>query len=181
MAWYPRDCWNRVLFDPYISQIPSYVDGLSVASNRKHRVEIFSDGACKGNPGPGGYGAILKYGQKTKEISGFAPETTNNRMEMMAVIEALRQIKRPCNIKVVTDSNYLVKGMTEWMPGWIRRNWLNSQKKPVLNKDLWERLLKLSRLHQIKWEWVKGHHGHPENERCDQLARGAIKNSLNSQ
>lgn len=138
-------------------------------------VEIFSDGACSGNPGPGGYGAILKYGREIKEISGCEPETTNNRMEMMAIIEALRKLKRPCKIKVVTDSGYVVKGMTQWISGWIKRNWLNSQKKPVLNRDLWEDLLELSRFHQIEWSWIKGHNGHPENERCDQLAKSALK------
>ena len=96
----------------------------------------------------------------------------------MGVIEALKQLKRPCKIRIVTDSNYLIKGMTEWMPGWIKRNWLNSQKKPVLNRDLWEMLLELTQSHQIKWEWVKGHHGHPENERCDQLARNIIKSCM---
>jgi len=101
-------------------------------------------------------------------------------MEMMAIIEALRQLKRSCKIKIVTDSNYVVKGMTKWMAGWIKRNWLNSQKKPVLNRDLWEELLKLSRPHQIEWAWTKGHHGHLENERCDQLARNAIKNCKRS-
>jgi ribonuclease HI len=139
-------------------------------------VEIFTDGACTGNPGPGGYGAVLKYGEKVKEISGCEPHTTNNRMEMMAVIKALQQLKRPCKIRVVTDSNYLVKGMTQWIHGWIRRNWINSQKRPVLNRELWEEILELSRKHQITWQWVKGHNGHPENERCDQLARAAIKN-----
>lgn len=139
-------------------------------------VEIFTDGACSGNPGPGGYGAILKYGQEIKEISGCEFETTNNRMEMMAVIEALKQLKKPCKIKIITDSNYIVNGMTKWMSAWIKRNWLNSQKKPVLNKDLWQKLLSLSRMHQVEWEWVKGHHGHPENEHCDKLARNAIKN-----
>jgi ribonuclease HI len=138
-------------------------------------VEIFSDGACSGNPGPGGYGAILRFGQHEKEISGCELKTTNNRMEMMAIIEALRQLKRPSRIRIVTDSNYVVKGMTEWMPGWIRRNWINSQKKPVLNRDLWEMLLKLSKPHHIDWQWIKGHHGHKENERCDALARKAIK------
>ena len=144
--------------------------------NKNNIVEIFTDGACSGNPGPGGYGAILKYDEEIKEISGYEPETTNNRMEMMAVIEALRKIKRPCSIKIVTDSNYVVKGMSEWMPGWIKRNWQTAQKKPVLNRDLWEELSKLSQLHKIEWEWVKGHYGHPENERCDQLARDAIIN-----
>ncbi|MBL7175598.1 MAG: ribonuclease HI [Desulfobacteraceae bacterium] len=141
-------------------------------------VEIFSDGACSGNPGPGGYGAILRYGQHVKEISGCELKTTNNRMEMMAIIEALRQLKRPSEIRIVTDSNYVVKGMTEWMPGWIRRNWVNSQKKPVLNRDLWEMLLKLSKPHHIDWQWIKGHHGHKENERCDKLAKKAIKQCL---
>ncbi len=106
--------------------------------------------------------------------------TTNNRMEMMAVIKALRQLKRPCKIRVVTDSKYVVMGMTKWIHGWIKRNWINSQKKPVLNRELWEDLLKLSRPHKIEWEWIKGHNGHPDNERCDQLARDAIKDCRKS-
>jgi ribonuclease HI len=138
-------------------------------------VEIFTDGACSGNPGPGGYGAILKFGREIKEISGCERETTNNRMEMKAVIEALGQLKRPCKIRLVTDSKYVIKGITEWLPGWIERNWLNSQKKPVRNRDLWEELMQKSRQHRITWEWIKGHHGHPENERCDRLAREAIE------
>ncbi|HBF42433.1 MAG TPA: ribonuclease HI [Desulfobacteraceae bacterium] len=142
----------------------------------KFNVEIFTDGACSGNPGPGGYGAILKFGLKVKEISGCNTKTTNNRMEMEAVIEALRQLKRPCKIKIITDSNYVVKGMTKWISGWIKHNWLNSQKKPVLNRDLWETLLNLSQMHQIEWGWIRGHSGHKENERCDKLARTAIKN-----
>lgn len=144
--------------------------------NREKIVEIYTDGACTGNPGPGGYGAVLKYGDTVKEISGCEPRTTNNRMEMTAVIKALQQLKRPCKVRVVTDSNYLVKGMTQWIHGWVRRNWINSQKRPVLNRELWEEILELSRKHQITWQWVKGHDGHPENERCDQLARAAIKN-----
>jgi ribonuclease HI len=138
-------------------------------------VEIFADGACSGNPGPGGYGAILKFGGKTREISGCRLNTTNNRMEMMAVVQALRQLKRPCKIRIVTDSHYLVKGMTEWMPRWIRRNWKNSQNKPVMNRDLWEELVRLCGTHQIEWQWIKGHQGHKENERCDELAKAAIK------
>ncbi|MFH1349710.1 MAG: ribonuclease HI [Pseudomonadota bacterium] len=137
-------------------------------------VEIFTDGACSGNPGPGGYGAILMYGDKIKEISGCDPQTTNNRMELTAVIEALRQIKRPCKIKVMTDSNYVVKGMTKWIFSWMRYDWKNAQKKPVLNRDLWQILFKLTEPHQIEWLWIKGHQGHMENERCDQLAREAI-------
>jgi len=147
---------------------------------KNNRVEIFSDGACSGNPGPGGYGAILKYGQKTKIVTGCEFETTNNRMEMTAIIEALRQLKRPCKITVVTDSNYVVKGMTEWMRGWIKRNWLTALKKPVLNKDLWEELHRLSQPHEIEWRWIKGHNGHPENERCDKLAGDAIGDCLKS-
>jgi len=138
-------------------------------------VEIYTDGACSGNPGPGGYGSVLKYGETTKEISGYAPDTTNNRMEMTAVIEALRRLKRPCKVRLFTDSQYIMKGMTQWLPGWIKRNWLTSQKKPVLNRDLWEELLRLNRKHHIEWKWVKGHNHHPENERCDYLARNAIK------
>lgn len=150
-------------------------------SNETHDiVEIFTDGACSGNPGPGGYGAILKYRRQVKEISGCETETTNNRMEMTAIIEALRQLKRPCKVKVTTDSSYVVKGMTEWLPGWVRRKWLNSQKKPVLNRDLWEELIKLNQAHQISWIWTKGHDGHQENERCDQLARDAIKDCRRS-
>jgi ribonuclease HI len=143
--------------------------------NRDKIVEIFTDGACSGNPGPGGYGSLLRYGDVTKEISGCAPDTTNNRMEMMAVIEALRQLKRPCRITLYTDSKYVMRGMTEWVSGWIRRNWVNSQKKPVVNRDLWEKILDLSKPHQIEWKWVQGHKGHPENERCDRLARNALK------
>jgi ribonuclease HI len=144
----------------------------------KNIVEIFADGACSGNPGPGGYGAILRVGNNTKEISGCAAQTTNNRMEMTAVIEALRMLKRPSRIRLVTDSDYVVKGMTQWLDGWIKRNWKNARKKPVLNRDLWEEIIKLSEPHDIKWKWVRGHDGHPENERCDKLARMAIEECL---
>lgn len=137
-------------------------------------VEIFCDGACSGNPGPGGYGAILRYGGSIKEMSGGAKDTTNNRMEMTAAIEALRQLKRPCRVLITTDSQYLVKGMTEWIEGWQRKGWRNSKKEPVLNKDLWELLLTHTKLHSVQWNWVKGHAGHIENERCDQLAREGI-------
>jgi ribonuclease HI len=138
-------------------------------------VEIFADGACSGNPGPGGYGVILRYGEKSAELSGFASHTTNNRMELTAVIEGLRRLKRPCRVRVITDSNYVVKGMSEWIKGWIRKKWKNSQKKPVLNKDLWEELLELSKPHKMEWVWIAGHSGHKENERCDELARRAIR------
>lgn len=148
-------------------------------TNKKNQaVTIYTDGACSGNPGPGGYGAILQFGETVKEISGCEMETTNNRMELTAVIQALKRLKRPCRVKLITDSIYVVRGMTEWLPGWIRRDWMNSQKKPVLNRDLWESLLKLSNIHEIDWVWVKGHHGHKENERCDQLARKAIRRCM---
>jgi len=153
---------------------------MTIEDKKRNIVEIFSDGACKGNPGPGGYGAILRWGQEVKEISGSVSETTNNRMELTAVIVALRYMKKPSRIRVVTDSDYLVKGMTDWIKGWIRRNWLTVQKKPVLNRDLWEELLELSRPHQIQWEWIRGHNGHPENERCDQLASDAAEDCRRS-
>lgn len=140
----------------------------------KKIVEIFSDGACSGNPGPGGWGTILRWNGTVKELSGFHPETTNNRMELTGAIEGLAALKRPCTIRLTTDSEYLKKGMTEWIDGWVRRGWKNSQKKDVANRDLWERLLELTRQHQVEWVWVRGHTGHLENERCDELARAAI-------
>lgn len=144
-------------------------------------VELFSDGACSGNPGPGGYGVLLRYGQVTKEACGCALRTTNNRMELMGVIEGLRLLKRPCKVRVMTDSNYVVKGMTQWVKGWVRKKWINSQKKPVLNRDLWETLIELSKPHEMEWVWVPGHSGHKENERCDELARMAIRKCLSSE
>lgn len=138
------------------------------------QVEIFCDGACSGNPGVGGWGSILRYGDKVKELSGAEGETTNNRMEMSAAIGALEALTRPCDVVVTTDSQYLVKGMTEWIHGWVKRGWVNSKKEPVLNRELWERLMALSRTHRITWVWVRGHNGHVENERCDELARAAI-------
>lgn len=143
------------------------------------KVELFSDGACSGNPGPGGYGCILRCGERVKEISGAEPDTTNNRMEMTAAIVGLASLKRPCDVAITTDSQYLVKGMTEWMSGWVKRGWKNSKKEEVLNRDLWERLLELSRVHRVQWNWIRGHNGHPENERCDELARQAILDMLN--
>ena len=139
------------------------------------KVEIFCDGACSGNPGPGGYGAILRYGGHEKELSGAEGDTTNNRMELTGAITALESLKRPCRVVVTTDSQYLVKGMREWLDGWVRKGWKNSKKEPVLNRDLWERLLGLAKIHQIEWVWVRGHDGHLENERCDELARKAIE------
>lgn len=138
-------------------------------------VEIFSDGACSGNPGVGGFGAILRSGEKEKVISGCDEMTTNNRMELTSVIAALEALKKPCRVMVTTDSTYVVKGMTEWIDGWIRNNWKNAQKKEVMNRDLWERLLTASASHEIEWVWIKGHNGHTENERCDKTAREEIK------
>jgi ribonuclease HI len=137
-------------------------------------VEIFADGACSGNPGPGGWGTILRSGGHEKELSGFDPATTNNRMELTAAIAGLAALKRPCRVRLTTDSEYLKKGMTEWVAGWIRRGWKNAQKQPVANRDLWEQLLEQSGRHQVEWHWVRGHAGHVENERCDALARAAI-------
>jgi ribonuclease HI len=142
---------------------------------KKPYVEIFADGACSGNPGSGGYGAVLRSGRKEKELSGCDPMTTNNRMELTAVIMALEALKRPCRVKVVTDSNYVVQGMTSWIFRWLKNNWKNSQKQEVINRDLWERLLNLSSPHYIEWKWIKGHNGFPENERCDRIARHEIK------
>ena len=138
------------------------------------KVEIFCDGACSGNPGVGGYGSILRCGATVRELSGAEGATTNNRMEMSGAIAALEALTRPCEVVITTDSQYLVKGMTEWMSGWLKRGWVNSKKEPVLNRDLWERLVALSKVHKIKWVWVRGHNGHEENERCDELARAAI-------
>ena len=137
-------------------------------------VEIFCDGACSGNPGPGGYGAILRFGDRIRELNGGSSNTTNNRMEMTAAIEALRLLKRPSSVVITTDSQYLVKGMTEWIAGWQRKGWRNSKKEPVLNQDLWQLLLSVTAPHSVQWKWVKGHAGHVENERCDQLAREGI-------
>jgi len=146
----------------------------SAVSETSRIVEIFSDGACSGNPGPGGYGTLLRFGGHLKELSGYAPQTTNNRMELMGAIAGLEALTRPCKVRLTTDSQYVMKGMTEWIEGWIRRGWKNSKKQDVPNRDLWERLLALCRTHQVQWCWVRGHAGHPENERCDELARAAI-------
>lgn len=142
------------------------------------KIEIFCDGACSGNPGPGGYGAILRKGVTEKELSGGEINTTNNRMELTAAISALEALTRPCSVSVTTDSQYLVKGITEWIFAWIKKGWINSKKEPVLNRDLWERLYSLTTKHRVEWKWVRGHSGHPENERCDELARDAITRVL---
>ena len=146
---------------------------LSRTLNMK-KVEIFTDGGCKGNPGPGGYGCILKQNDRIKEINGGDLQTTNNIMEMTAAIVALKQLQEPCEVRLTTDSQYVVKGMTEWIKGWIRNGWKTASRQPVKNRELWQELEKVSRPHDIEWIWVKGHNGHPQNERCDQLANEAI-------
>lgn len=137
-------------------------------------VVIYTDGACSGNPGPGGWGSILMYNGHRRELSGGERETTNNRMEMMAVIRALETLKRSCDVVIHTDSTYVMKGMTEWLAGWKSRGWKTASKQPVKNVDLWERLDEAVGKHQVEWRWVKGHSGVPENERADELARLAI-------
>jgi len=141
---------------------------------RLPRVIIYTDGACSGNPGPGGWGVLLRFGNREKELSGGAPETTNNRMEMTAAIEALKTLKRSCRIEFYTDSEYLRKGITEWISSWKRRGWKTAAKKPVKNQDLWQALDAAIQKHQINWHWVRGHAGQRENERVDELARSAI-------
>ncbi|QPQ55895.1 ribonuclease HI [Allosphingosinicella flava] len=133
-------------------------------------VEIFTDGACKGNPGPGGWGAVIRSGSREKELSGGEALSTNNRMELMAAIKALEALKRPCTVTVSTDSVYVRDGITKWIHGWRRNGWKTADKKPVKNAELWQELLNACAPHQIRWEWVKGHAGHPENERADKLA-----------
>ncbi len=137
-------------------------------------VEIFTDGACRGNPGPGGWGVVLRYRGKEKELFGGEADTTNNRMELTAAIAGLRALKRACRITLTTDSQYVMKGITEWMPNWKRRGWLTAGKKPVKNVDLWKELDEALAAHEVHWQWVKGHAGHPENERADQLANRGI-------
>ncbi|GAA4773465.1 ribonuclease HI [Novosphingobium ginsenosidimutans] len=137
------------------------------------RIEAYTDGACKGNPGPGGWGVVLRMGQHEREMSGHEAHTTNNRMELTAVIRALDALKEPCHVALHTDSRYVIDGITKWIFGWQKNGWINSQKKPVLNADLWQQLLESRRRHRIDWIWVKGHDGHPENERADRLASDA--------
>lgn len=137
------------------------------------RVEIATDGACKGNPGRGGWGAIVRSGAHEKELSGCEQHTTNNRMEMMAVIRALEALKRPCHVTLSTDSRYVMDGMTKWMHGWLKNSWRTADKKPVKNADLWQALWAAAKPHRIDWVWVKGHAGHPDNERADKLASDA--------
>ena len=140
----------------------------------ENAVDIFTDGACRGNPGPGGWGAVLRYRGHEKELFGGESITTNNRMELMAAIRALESLTRPCQVRLTTDSQYVMKGITEWMVNWKKRGWKTADKKPVKNVDLWQQLDQALSRHQVEWAWVKGHSGHPENERADALANRGI-------
>jgi len=142
-------------------------------------VEIYTDGACRGNPGPGGWGALLRFENNEKELSGAEPDTTNNRMELTAAIKALQALTEPCKVSLTTDSVYVKNGITDWIKNWKLRNWRTAGKKPVKNVDLWQLLDITCALHEIEWYWVKGHSGHVENERADQLANKAIDDMLN--
>lgn len=137
------------------------------------KVEIFTDGACKGNPGPGGWAALLRMGKHEKELVGSDPDSTNNRMEMTAVIQALNALIEPCEVTLHTDSRYVMDGMTKWIDGWQKKGWINASKQPVRNADLWHELIEATARHKMQWEWVRGHNGHPENERVDRLASDA--------
>ncbi len=143
----------------------------------KH-VKIYTDGACRGNPGPGGWGALLRYGKHEKILSGAEDHTTNNRMELMAAIQALAAMREPCKIELYTDSQYVQKGISEWLPGWKKRDWKKADKKLVKNADLWQMLDQEASRHQVSWHWVKGHSGHPENELVDSIANEAIDDLL---
>jgi ribonuclease HI len=152
----------------------------SAAKAVPREVAIFTDGACSGNPGPGGWAAILRYGEVERELSGFSPLTTNNRMELQAAIEGLEALKRPCRVRLYTDSQYLREGITRWLARWKARGWRTSGRAAVKNIDLWQRLEAAAGPHQIDWVWVRGHEGHPENERADALARARIAEARRS-
>ncbi len=139
------------------------------------RVEMYTDGACKGNPGPGGWGALLRYKDREKELYGGEPDTTNNRMELMAVIKGLEALQRPVRVRIVTDSQYVKNGITQWIAGWKRNGWRTASRQPVKNRDLWERLDALLQDHEVEWRWVRGHTGHTENERADALANRGVE------
>lgn len=144
------------------------------------QVELITDGACSGNPGPGGWAAILKFGKHRKEIWGSEKETTNNRMELKAAIEGLRLLKEKCEVHITTDSEYVLKGITQWIVGWKKNNWKSASKQPVKNQDLWQELDEQVNRHHVKWTWTKGHADHPDNNRCDELAVRASKTQTNS-
>jgi ribonuclease HI len=138
-------------------------------------VQLITDGSCLGNPGPGGWACILRYGSRRKELSGAEPHTTNNRMELMAAIKGLEALREPCTVEIVTDSEYLKNGITKWIYGWKRKGWVTTEKKPVVNQDLWKRLDELVETHETTWAWTKGHASHADNNRCDELAQAAAR------
>ena len=144
------------------------------------QVKIITDGSCLGNPGRGGWACILRYNEHKRELYGYSPHTTNNRMELTAAIEGLKALKEPCEVEVITDSEYVKNGITAWVPNWKRRNWMTSQKKPVVNQDLWEELDELAAKHQTRWSWTKGHASHADNNRCDELAQMAAREQRKS-
>jgi ribonuclease HI len=152
----------------------------SIVPSDETIIDIFTDGACSGNPGPGGWGAILRQGEHVRELCGGEPGTTNNRMEMLAVIEALQSLKRSVKARVYTDSQYVQKGISEWIHSWKRRGWKTADKQPVKNEDLWRRLDALAAEHSLEWHWVRGHNGHVENERADALARQGLEHARNN-
>ena len=139
------------------------------------QVKIVTDGSCLGNPGAGGWACILRFNEHKRELYGYAPHTTNNRMELTAAIEGLKALKEPCTVEVITDSEYLKNGITNWVPNWKRRDWMTSAKKPVINRDLWEELDEVAAKHQVTWSWTKGHASHSDNNRCDELAQTAAR------
>ena len=139
------------------------------------KIKLITDGSCLGNPGPGGWACILRYDKHKRETYGYAPHTTNNRMELTAAIQGLRALKEPCEVEIVTDSEYVKNGITTWIHGWKRKNWLTASKKPVVNRDLWEDLDRLATKHHVKWSWTKGHASHEDNNRCDELAQLAAR------
>jgi ribonuclease HI len=144
------------------------------------QIQLITDGSCLGNPGPGGWACILRFGDHEREMWGSAPQTTNNRMELTAAIEGLRALKERCQVEIVTDSEYVKNGITTWIHGWKRKNWMTAAKKPVVNRDLWEELDRQVASHQVKWEWTKGHASHTDNNRCDELAQRAAREQLAS-
>ncbi len=145
------------------------------------QVQLITDGACVGNPGPGGWACILRYGEHKREFFGCEPHTTNNRMELTAAIEGLKHLKESCSVEIITDSEYLKKGITSWIHGWKQKNWLTAEKKPVKNDDLWRALDALASKHETKWKWTKGHASHEDNNRCDELATRAAREQISSE
>ena len=145
------------------------------------QVQLITDGACIGNPGPGGWACILRYGEFTRELFGFEPHTTNNRMELIAAIEGLKRLKESCSVEIITDSEYLKNGITTWIHAWKRKNWLKADKQPVLNRDLWMTLDELVGTHETKWKWTKGHASHDDNNRCDELATRAAREQISNE